>query len=128
MDNGNLLYQNKPRKGSLRLLWHVAPNTCLHLMSTEKVSRFIDRHIFLLSQERNAEVERSSLVFTKCGPKLLEQKGLALNGLGIANITVGLGNKTTGLSNWSARPHTTQSPFSPHIHFDRGISYLFRKT
>jgi hypothetical protein len=75
--------------------WHPIRGVfCLHLMSTEKVSRFIDRHIFLLSQERNAEIERSSLVFTKCGPKLLEQKGLALNGLGIANITVGLGNKT----------------------------------
>jgi len=64
------------------------------MSSTEQVSRFIDRHIFLLSQERNAEIQRSSLVFTKCSPKLLEQKGLALNGLGIANISVGLGNKT----------------------------------
>jgi DNA polymerase alpha-associated DNA helicase A len=63
-------------------------------MSTEAVSAFIDRHLFLLSQERNAEVERTSLAFSKCGPKLLEQKGLALNGLGIASIGVGLGNKT----------------------------------
>ena len=65
-----------------------------HTMSTERVSTFIDRHLLLLSQERDAEVERTSLVFSKCGPKLLEQKGLALNGLGIASIGVGLGNKT----------------------------------
>jgi DNA polymerase alpha-associated DNA helicase A len=63
-------------------------------MSTERVSTFIDRHLFLLSQERDAEVERTSLLFSKCGPKLLEQKGLALNGLGISSIDVGLGNKT----------------------------------
>jgi DNA polymerase alpha-associated DNA helicase A len=63
-------------------------------MSTERVSTFIDKHLLLLSQERNAEVERTSLVLSKCGPKLLEQKGLALNGLGIASIGVGLGNKT----------------------------------
>lgn len=63
-------------------------------MSTESVSAFIDRHLLLLSQERDAEVEKTSLVFSKCGPKLLEQKGLALNGLGITSIGVGLGNKT----------------------------------
>lgn len=63
-------------------------------MSTEKLSAFIDRHLLLLSQERGTEVERTSLLFSKCGPKLLEQKGLALNGLGIASISVGLGNKT----------------------------------
>ena len=64
-------------------------------MSTESVSTFIDRHLLLLSQERDAEVERTSLVFLQMWPKkLLEQKGLALNGLGIASIGVGLGNKT----------------------------------
>lgn len=63
-------------------------------MSMERVLTFIDKHLLLLSQERDAEVERTSLVISKCGPKLLEQKGLALNGLGIASIGVGLGNKT----------------------------------
>jgi DNA polymerase alpha-associated DNA helicase A len=63
-------------------------------MPTARVSAFVDRHLSLLSQERDTEVERTSLVFSKCGPKLLEQKGLALNGLGIASIGVGLGNKT----------------------------------
>lgn len=63
-------------------------------MSTARVSAFVDRHLLLLSQERDTEVERTSVVFSKCGPKLLEQKGLALNGLGIVSIGVGLGNKT----------------------------------
>lgn len=63
-------------------------------MSMERVLTFIDKHMLLLSQERDAEIERTSLVISKCGPKLLEQKGLALNGLGIASIGVGLGNKT----------------------------------
>jgi DNA polymerase alpha-associated DNA helicase A len=66
----------------------------LQHMSMERVLTFIDKHLLLLSQERDAEVERTSLVLSKCGPKLLEQKGLALNGLGIASIGVGLGNKT----------------------------------
>lgn len=66
----------------------------LQHMSTESVSKFIDRHLLLLSQERDAEVEKTSLVSSNCGPKLLEQKGLALNGLGITSIGVGLGNKT----------------------------------
>ncbi|KAF8270589.1 P-loop containing nucleoside triphosphate hydrolase protein [Lactarius quietus] len=63
-------------------------------MSTESASSFIDKHLDLLSRERDAEIGRTSLVVSKCGPKLLEQKGLALNGLGVANIGVGLGNKT----------------------------------
>ncbi|KAI9432929.1 P-loop containing nucleoside triphosphate hydrolase protein [Lactarius indigo] len=57
-------------------------------------SSFIDKHLDLLSEERDAEIGRTSLVSSKCGPKLLEQKGLALNGLGVASIGVGLGNKT----------------------------------
>ena len=63
-------------------------------MSTEAASLFVDKHLDLLSQERDAEIGRTSLVFSKCGPKLLEQKGLALNGLGVASVGVGLGNKT----------------------------------
>jgi DNA polymerase alpha-associated DNA helicase A len=63
-------------------------------MSTEAASLFIDKHLDLLSRERDAEIERTSLISSKCGPKLLEQKGLALNGLGVASVCVGLGNKT----------------------------------
>ena len=60
----------------------------------KELSDFIDRHRHLLAQEREAEVERSSLLLSNCGPKLLEQKGLALIGLGVASIGVGLGGKT----------------------------------
>jgi DNA polymerase alpha-associated DNA helicase A len=56
---------------------------------------FIDRHRSLLARERNAEVERSSLLLSDCGPKLLEQKGLALMGLGVVGINIGLGGKTS---------------------------------
>jgi len=49
-------------------------------MTTEpQLSAFITRHRLLLSKERNAEVQRSSLLLSNCGPKLLEQKGLALS-------------------------------------------------
>ncbi|KAI0249793.1 P-loop containing nucleoside triphosphate hydrolase protein [Lactifluus subvellereus] len=84
-------------------------------MSAKKVTAFIDRNLFLLSQERDAEVERTSLVFSKCGPKLLEQKGLALNGLGVASIGVGLGNKTLVELERPAAYHTIT--ISPLIHF-----------
>lgn len=121
---------------------HPLKRSRLRHMSTEKVSTFIDRHLFLLSQERDSEVERTSLLFSKCGPKLLEQKGLALNGLGIASIGVGLGNKTcvysrfttsiksttlrsAVLSNWSVQLHIMQLLFSPHIHFGATSFWVF---
>lgn len=55
---------------------------------------FVARQRVLLAQERNAEIERSSLLLSNCGPKLLEQKGLALNGLGVVSMNIGLGGKT----------------------------------
>ena len=58
------------------------------------IRRFIDRQRFLLVKERQAEVERTGLLLTNCGPKLLEQKGLSLGGLGIVGISIGLGGKT----------------------------------
>jgi len=64
-------------------------------MATEaQLLSFIDRHRSLLAIERNAEVERSTLLLSNCGPKLLEQKGLALLGLGVIGINIGLGGKT----------------------------------
>ncbi|KAI0305372.1 P-loop containing nucleoside triphosphate hydrolase protein [Multifurca ochricompacta] len=82
-------------------------------MSTEKLSRYINRHLLLLSQERDAEIERTSLIFSKCGPKLLEQKGLALNGLGVSSISVGLGNRTLVELERPAAYHTITT-FPPH--------------
>lgn len=58
---------------------------------------FIDRHRQLLLKEREAEIERTSLLLTNCSPSLLEQKGLALGSLGIANVSIGLGGKTCAL-------------------------------
>lgn len=64
-------------------------------MSSEgDIRAFIDRHRDLLAKERNAEIERSALLLTNCGPKLLEQKGLALGSLGVVGINIGLGGKT----------------------------------
>ncbi|KAH9942064.1 P-loop containing nucleoside triphosphate hydrolase protein [Amylocystis lapponica] len=64
-------------------------------MSTdEQLRAFISRHRLLLGKEREAEVERTSLLLSNCGPKVLEQKGLALGGLGVTNVNVGLGGKT----------------------------------
>ena len=64
------------------------------MASEQQLQEFIARQRLLLSKERDAEVERTSLLLSNCGPKLLEQKGLALGGLGVASINVGLGGKT----------------------------------
>ncbi|KAF9450011.1 P-loop containing nucleoside triphosphate hydrolase protein [Macrolepiota fuliginosa MF-IS2] len=63
-------------------------------MTDPMLTAFIDRQRVLLTKERNAEIERTSLLLSNCGPKLLEQKGLSLGGLGVANINIGLGGKT----------------------------------
>lgn len=71
-------------------------------MSTEEQLRlFISRQLALLKKERDVEIERTSLLLSKCGPKLLEQKGLALGGLGVAAINIGLGGKTFVRLSWS---------------------------
>lgn len=61
------------------------------------VRAFIARQRLLLTREREAEFERSSLLLSNCGPKLLEQKGLSLGGLGIVSVNIGLGGKTYAL-------------------------------
>lgn len=55
---------------------------------------FFARQRSLLGKERDAEIDRSSLLLSNCGPKLLEQKGLALGGLSVASVNIGLGGKT----------------------------------
>jgi len=54
---------------------------------------FITRHQHLLQLERAAEEEQTRLLNSNCSPKLLEQRGLALGGLGVSNISNGLGGK-----------------------------------
>ena len=74
-------------------------------MATEaQLSSFIDRHRFLLAKERDAEIERSSLLLSNCGPKQLERKGMALLGLGIVGVNVGLGGKTSAFVILRVRP------------------------
>jgi DNA polymerase alpha-associated DNA helicase A len=64
------------------------------MASDAQLTAFIDRQKILLLRERDAEIERSSLLLSNCGPKLLEQKGLALLGLGVQEVNIGLGGKT----------------------------------
>ena len=64
------------------------------MASAVELQDFIDRQRILLAKEREAEIERSSLLLSNCGPKILEQKGLSLGGLGVVGMHVGLGGKT----------------------------------
>lgn len=65
------------------------------MVTTEdQLNAFIARQRLLLLKEREAEISRSSLLLSNCGPKLLEQKGLSLGGLGVVSINIGLGGKT----------------------------------
>ena len=63
------------------------------MATADQLAAFIQRQRDLLIRERDAEIEQSALLLTNCGPKLLEQKGLAILGLGIASINIGLGGK-----------------------------------
>lgn len=59
----------------------------------QALKSFFDRHAHLLTLERGAEEGQTRLLNSNCSPKLLEQRGLALNGLGVSAINVGLGGK-----------------------------------
>ena len=61
------------------------------MATADQLTAFIKRQRDLLVRERDAETEQSALLLTNCGPKLLEQTGLAILGLGIASINIGLG-------------------------------------
>jgi DNA polymerase alpha-associated DNA helicase A len=63
-----------------------------------ELNAFITRQRELLAQERQAEVDRSSLLLSNCSQKELEHKGLSLGGLGVASINIGLGGKTYAIS------------------------------
>ncbi|KAK8864662.1 hypothetical protein IAR55_001912 [Kwoniella newhampshirensis] len=62
--------------------------------SHQLLDSFIGRHQYLLELERKAEEEQTRLLNSKCSPRLLEQRGLALGGLGVSSISVGLGGKS----------------------------------
>ena len=68
------------------------------MASTVELQDFINRQRILLAKEREAEIDRSSLLLSNCGPKILEQKGLSLGNLGVVGMHVGLGGKTYALN------------------------------
>ncbi|CAK5263685.1 unnamed protein product [Mycena citricolor] len=83
------------------------------MTSETRLAEFFARQRLLLAQERAAEVERSSLLLSNCGPKLLEQKGLSLAGLGVVNVNIGLGGKTLVELERPTAYHTSPL-FPPH--------------
>ncbi|KDQ50200.1 hypothetical protein JAAARDRAFT_186433 [Jaapia argillacea MUCL 33604] len=83
------------------------------MSSEERLTAFIARHRTLLAKERDAEIERTSLLLSNCAPRLLEQKGLALCGLGVASVNIGLGGKTLVELERPTAYHTSPL-FPPH--------------
>ncbi|KDN46555.1 hypothetical protein RSAG8_04208, partial [Rhizoctonia solani AG-8 WAC10335] len=81
--------------------------------TSNDVERFLNRMRDLGLRERTAEVEQSSLLLSACSPKLLEQKGLALLGLGVSNVQIGLGGKSLIELERPSAYHTLPN-FPPH--------------
>ncbi|KZT61335.1 P-loop containing nucleoside triphosphate hydrolase protein [Calocera cornea HHB12733] len=79
----------------------------------EQLTAFIARQRELLQAERDSDIERTSLLFSKCSPKLLEQRGLALGGLGVASVQLGLGGKSLVELERPTAYHTSPI-FPPH--------------
>ena len=71
---------------------------------------FIQRTIDLLAHERDTDLAQTSLLASKCSPKLLESRGLAILNLQVANISVGLGGKTlVEVERWMKGPLPSHS-------------------
>lgn len=68
------------------------------MSSSKDIAVFLDGHLHLLKKERDAEIEQTGLLLSRCAPKLLEQRGLALLNLSVVGITVGLGGKRYEMS------------------------------
>lgn len=54
----------------------------------------VQRTLDLLEHERETDLAQMSLLASRCPPKLLEAKGLAILNLRVSNISLGLGGKT----------------------------------
>ncbi|ESK98017.1 dna helicase [Moniliophthora roreri MCA 2997] len=80
---------------------------------SSSLTAFIARQRELLASERLADLNRSKLLLTNCPPRVLEQKGLALLGLGIVNVSIGLGGKTLIELDRPSAYHTSPV-FPPH--------------
>ncbi|KAB5593364.1 DNA polymerase alpha-associated DNA helicase A [Ceratobasidium theobromae] len=81
--------------------------------TSDELAQFLSRLRALCQSERMAEVEQSSLLLSACSPKLLEQKGLALLGLGVSSVQVGLGGKSLIELERPSAYHTSPN-FPPH--------------
>lgn len=67
--------------------------------------KHVQRTLDLLAHERDVDLEQTSLLASKCSPKLLEQRGLAILNLQVANLSIGLGGKTlVELERWMKGP------------------------
>ncbi|KAG8777486.1 hypothetical protein FRC15_011315 [Serendipita sp. 397] len=83
------------------------------MVTTAQLEAFLERQKQLLAEERQAEIDQTSLLLSNCSPKLLEKKGLALLGLGVVNVNIGLGGKSfVELERPSA--HHSSPLFPPH--------------
>ncbi|KAE9392608.1 hypothetical protein BT96DRAFT_1000160 [Gymnopus androsaceus JB14] len=91
--------------------------------SDSQLSAFIDRKNELLAREWVAEIERSILLLSNRSPKLLEQKGLALLGLGIRGVKIGLGGKTLVELERPSAYHTNPI-FFPHMYTERDLARI----
>ncbi|WVQ77797.1 hypothetical protein IAR50_007487 [Cryptococcus sp. DSM 104548] len=83
------------------------------MTDTANIQQFIARHRELLTLERAAEEEQTRLLNSKCSPKLLEQRGLAINSLAVSAINVGLGGKSLVELHRPLAYHTNQA-LPPH--------------
>ncbi|OBZ66935.1 DNA polymerase alpha-associated DNA helicase A [Grifola frondosa] len=77
----------------------------------------LEKHVCVLEGVMVSQDREDFFLLSNCGPKLLEQKGLALGGLGVASINIGLGGKTLVELERPAAYHTT--PIFPLIRSDR---------
>lgn len=65
----------------------------------------VQRTLDLLAFERDTDLAQTSLLVSKCSPKLLESGGLAILNLQACNVSIGLGGKTlVELERWMKGP------------------------
>ncbi|KAH8101747.1 P-loop containing nucleoside triphosphate hydrolase protein [Cristinia sonorae] len=84
------------------------------MSSDAHLRAFFDRQRALLQREREEELARYALILSNSSQKLLEQKGLALGNLNVANVSVGLGGRTLVELERSSAYHASPI-FPPHM-------------
>lgn len=62
--------------------------------SVARAEAHLQRTLDLLAFERDTDLAQMSLLASKCSPKLLEIRGLAILNLQVSSISIGLGGKT----------------------------------